>query len=350
MPQVQQKATTKRLVAIGASIVILALGAVSTSKELLKDEANTTESITEKLLNHKGFEEKVLQGNDATNRIAVIRVEGVIQENGSSSLLSAKEGYQHQQVIEQFKAAAEDSTVKGILLAVDSPGGGVYESAELRAQIQKVRTETKKPIYTSFGSVSASGGYYISAETDRIYAAEETTTGSIGVIMGNYDFSQLMENIGVKETVIKSGEMKDIMSSSREMTKEEKEVLQTYLNNAFERFLEIVMNGRGMSKEDALKVADGRIFDGRQAVENGLVDEIGYEADAIAGLTKKLEAENPVVFEYVAKDSNPFAGYLPFGFNSEVNQDISSQAGQVWSFIEEQQSPTAQYIYRGGLK
>lgn len=348
MPQVQQKATTKRLVAIGASLIILGLGAFTTTQKLQNEQTSSSESLTDMVLNRQYFNEKVLQGNDVTNRIAVIRVNGVIQDNGSSSLISGSEGYQHQQVIEQFKAAAKDSTVKGILLAVDSPGGGVYESAELRAQIQKVREETNKPIYTSFGSVSASGGYYISAETDRIYAAEETTTGSIGVIMGSYDFSQLMENIGVKQNVIKSGEMKDIMSSTRSMTKEEKEVIQTYLNNAFERFLEIVMNGRGMSKEEVLKVADGRVFDGRQAVENGLVDEIGYEADAIKGLAEKIAAENPVVFEYVAKDTSFFSNYLPFGLNFKGNQDLTSQAGQVWSFIEAQQSPTAQYIYRGG--
>lgn len=346
MPKVYEKNKTKKWLAIAAAAVIVTMGAVSSLNQVAINVDELTENpATDWLFSvNGGTSESLLYGTDIQNRIAIIRVNGTIQSGTSSSFLA--ESYNHQAIMEQFTLAAYDPTVKGILLAVDSPGGGVYESAQLRDHIQALKVETGKPIYTSFGSTSASGGYYISAETDKIFAANETLTGSIGVIMSGYNYSQLLENIGVEDMTIKSGAMKDILSSAREMTDAEKDVLQGYINESFERFLEVVMNGRDLTREEALKLADGRIFSGKQAVENGLVDEIGYEEDALNALVTSLSLNDPQVFEYHYEVGASLNNYLPFNFKWS-EQSLSTQMSRLLKNIESSQSPRAQYLYKG---
>lgn len=323
------------------------MGALSASRQAIVEMTQEASDMTEWFNQPKTLQESVYYGTDRSNRIAIIRVDGAIQSGATSAL--STEGYNHQAVLEMFSSVASDPTVKGVLLAVDSPGGGVYESAELRDYIQLIRNETGLPIYTSFGSMSASGGYYISAETDKIFAAKETVTGSIGVIMSNYNFSGLMENLGIESNVIKSGAMKDILSSSREMTDEERSVLQSYVDDSFERFLEIVMTGRGMNREQALAIADGRIFSGSQALDVGLIDEIGYEEDGLAALIEDLQLEDPVVFEYTVPSTYAFEKFLPFGLDFKGgSSSMTNEISKLWEAMEEQQIPKAQYLYRGG--
>ena len=147
-------------------------------------------------------------------------------------------------------------------------------------------------------AMAASGGYYISAPADKIYAGPQTTTGSIGVIMSNVDYSGLQEKLGVKENVIKSGEHKDIMSSSRKMTNEEKDIMQSVLNDSYERFVGIVAKGRDMPEKKVKKLADGRIYSAQQAEKNGLIDEIGYNDNALKALKKDIKAKDAEVFKY----------------------------------------------------
>lgn len=346
MPKIEPKASRKKWIAVGVASIIFFMGALSVVRQAVVEENHTSTSLTDLFNQTPVLQESIYYGTDLANRIAIIRIDGTIQSGATSALSS--EGYNHQATFEMLTAAASDPTVKGLILAINSPGGGVYESAELRDYIQMIKTETGMPIYASFGSVSASGGYYISAETDKIFAARETVTGSIGVIMSNYNFSGLMEKIGIHNNVIKSGAMKDMLSSSREMTQEEYEWLQSYIDDSFERFLEIVMNGRKMTREQALAVADGRIFSGNQALEVGLIDEIGYEEDAISGLAADLGVEDPVVFEYIMPKTYAFENFLPFGMNFEGKNSLTSQVSKLWQAVEEQQIPKAQYLYRGG--
>ncbi|MBO1913354.1 signal peptide peptidase SppA, partial [Microvirga sp. 3-52] len=130
----------------------------------------------------------------------------------------------------------------------------------------------------------ASGGYYVAAPADKIYVNHETITGSIGVIMESVNYAGLAEKYGIEFNTIKTGPYKDIMSGSRKMTNEEHEMLQEMINDSYERFVDIIADGRGMSVADVKKVADGRIMNGRQAIENGLADEYGKAGDVIAAM------------------------------------------------------------------
>jgi len=198
-------------------------------------------------------------------RIALVRVEGPI--------LDSKD------IIDELKTYVKDPSIKAIVLRIDSPGGAVAPSQEIYEEIRKA--VVKKKVVVSMGSVAASGGYYIAAPATRIVANPGTLTGSIGVIMEIPNVEGLMNKIGVKTEVIKSGRHKDIASVFRGIKKEEREILQGVLDNVHEQFIKAVAEGRKMLIEDVKKMADGRIFTGEQALKAGLVDEIGNLEDAI---------------------------------------------------------------------
>jgi protease-4 len=214
-------------------------------------------------------------------KVALVRVTGVIIDST--------------EVIEELKEYSNDSSVKAIVLRINSPGGGVAPSQEIYEELVKIKE--KKKIVVSMGSVAASGGYYIASPADKIVANAGTLTGSIGVIMEIPNVSGLMEKIGVSTQVVKSGKHKDIASVFKTMTPEEKKILQTVLDDVHDQFIEDVSNARGMKYEDIRKLADGRIFTGRMAKEAGLVDELGNLQDAImlAGELTGIEGEPEVI-------------------------------------------------------
>jgi protease IV len=203
-------------------------------------------------------------------RLALVRVEGPI--------LDSKD------VIDELKGHVKDPSIKAIVLRIDSPGGAVAPSQEIYEEIRKV--VTKKKVVVSMGSVAASGGYYIASPATRIIANPGTLTGSIGVIMEIPNLEGLMNKIGVKTEVIKSGRHKDIASAFRGIKKEEREILQGVLDNVHEQFIKAVAEGRKMLIEDVKRIADGRVFTGEQALKAGLVDEIGNLEDAIKAAAK----------------------------------------------------------------
>lgn len=214
-------------------------------------------------------------------KVALIRVTGVIIDST--------------EVIEELKEYARDSSVKAIIIRVDSPGGAVAPSQEIYEEILKIKGNKK--VVVSMGSVAASGGYYISAPADKIVANAGTLTGSIGVIMEIPNVSGLMEKIGVETQIIKSGKHKDIASVFRSMTPEEKQIMQDVLDDVHNQFIMAVSEGRGIDFEVISKLADGRIFTGRMAKDLGLVDELGNLQDAImlAGKLTGIEGEPKVV-------------------------------------------------------
>ncbi len=167
----------------------------------------------------------------------------------------------------------DDDSVKAIVLRVNTPGGGTNESAEIHHKIVEIKEETQKPVYVSMGSMAASGGYYISAPADKIFASPETLTGSLGVIMQGMNYSELADKIGIDFVTIKSGPYKDIMSESREMTSEERDILQDMIDNSYNEFVRVIAEGRGMPESKVRELADGRIYDGRQAKEVNLIDD-----------------------------------------------------------------------------
>jgi len=214
-------------------------------------------------------------------KVALIRVTGVIIDSES--------------VIEEIKEYAKDSSIKAIVLRVDSPGGAVAPSQEIHEEI--IKAKQNKKIIVSMGTVAASGGYYISAPADRIVANAGTLTGSIGVIMELPNIEGLMKKIGVETQIVKSGKHKDMASVFRSMTPEEKQILQAVLDDVHNQFISAVAEGRGMKFEDIKNIADGRIFTGRMAMDIGLVDELGNLQDAImlAGRLTGIKGEPKVV-------------------------------------------------------
>jgi protease IV len=290
--------------------------------------------------NEEFLENVVIEGK-GMDKILVLSVNGVIQDTGDVTSFFQSAGYQHQSFLKMIKKAEEDKTVKGIILKVNSPGGGVVESAEIHKKLTDLKEATDKPVYVSMGAMAASGGYYISAPADKIFATPDTMTGSLGVIMQGVNFSELAEKYGVKFETIKSGPYKDIMSSYRDMTDEERQIMQTMVDNAYQGFVDVIADGRNMSESEVRKIADGRIYDGRQAKENHLIDELGYFEDAVEAMKKDYELGDINVVEYTAN----------FGFGSlfsmsakKIFSDDIEMATMV-HLLSQPNSPRMMYLY-----
>lgn len=186
---------------------------------------------------------------------------------------------------EQIKDFRDSPAIKAVVLRIDSPGGGVAPSQELYASLRQLADE--KPLVVSMGSVAASGGYYLAVAGQHLFANPGSITGSIGVIMSFPDYRELMDKVGVRAEVVKSGRFKDIGSSFREFSAEDRELLQKMINDVHAQFVEAISEGRNMPVDRLRPYIDGRIFTGRQALEIGLIDELGSFDDAIKYAAKK---------------------------------------------------------------
>ncbi|MDN7246012.1 signal peptide peptidase SppA [Planococcus shenhongbingii] len=285
--------------------------------------------------------EEVIEDGDFNKRIAVLNVEGTIQDTGEASALLGQTGYNHGLFMEQLEQVKNDDTVKAVMLKVNSPGGGVVESAEIHDKITEIQEETKKPFYVSMGATAASGGYYISAPADKIFVNRETMTGSLGVIMQTVNYGKLAEKYGVEFVTIKSGPFKDIGNPTREMTADEQAILQEMLNDSYESFVDVIAEGRDMSEEQVKKLADGRIMNGRQAVDAKLADDFGFEEDVLAALRTDFNLEDAQVFEYGA--SQGLGSLFSMKLNSLFGKDLESQ--MITKLLTENSSPRMMYLY-----
>ncbi|MFA6233011.1 MAG: signal peptide peptidase SppA [Bacteroidota bacterium] len=223
-------------------------------------------------------------GGAGSERVAIVQISSTIVES--------------EDIIRQLRKYRKRSSVKAIVLRLDSPGGAVVPSHEIWEEVRRTRSYGK-PVVASMGSVAASGAYYIACGADVIVANPGTITGSIGVISQFASFQQLLEKIGIESTTIKSGEFKDTGNPSRRMRPEEIEYLQRTIDNVYEQFVDIVARGRDMAPDSVRVLADGRIYTGQQAYKNGLVDTLGtlYTAIRIAGNLGKIKGEPRVMQE-----------------------------------------------------
>jgi len=216
-----------------------------------------------------------------SNRVALVRIEGMIMDSKDT--------------VAELKEYAKDPYIKAIVLRIDSPGGAVVPAQEIYEEIRKAAH--KKNVIVSMGSVAASGGYYIASPATKIIANPGTLTGSIGVIMEVPNIEGLMDKLGIKTEVVKSGRHKDMASVFRGIGKEERAILQGVLDNVHEQFITAVADGRTLLYDDVKRLADGRIFTGEQALAAGLIDELGSLEDAvrIAAELSGIEGEPVVV-------------------------------------------------------
>ncbi len=233
------------------------------------------------------------KNNAEQNKIALIYIEGVIVGGrGTSGFLNDYGGNEH--IIRQLHEARDDQTVRAVVLRINSPGGSVPATQEIGEELKKLR-RSGKLVVASMGDITASGGYWLAALTDKIYANPATLTGSIGVYVPYANWEELSKKIGIHQEKIKSGPHKDILSPERMMTKEERDMIQVMVNDLYEQFVAVVAEGRKMDAARVRQLADGRIYTGSQAKQLGLVDELGNMYDAIdeaarmAGITGKPE-------------------------------------------------------------
>lgn len=287
------------------------------------------------------FTEEIVQEGNEMKKIAVLDVDGVIQDTNSAESFFQSAGYNHQGFMKKLEYIKEDDTVKGIILKVNSPGGGVVESAEIHDKLVEIQQETKKPVYVSMGSMAASGGYYISAGAKKIFASEETLTGSLGVIMQGINYEGLADKYGVDFVTIKSGQYKDIMSPTRQMTEDERQILQSMIDNSYEGFVKVISEGRKMSTDQVKEIADGRIYDGRQAKELNLIDGFGFLDDVIQQMKTDEKLKDAKVVRYT--DAIGFGSLLNFKVQNLFGTE-NEMAG-IMDILSKPNSPSLMYLY-----
>lgn len=214
--------------------------------------------------------------------VAVIRVEGPIVGAADipSNLFSGGTTASSGRLMKEIRQAAADPAAKAVLLRINSPGGSATASQEIGDEIDRLKT-SGKPVVVSMGDMCASGGYWLAAKGDRVFANPSSMTGSIGVYIGYTNYEELMGKLGINNDKIKSGAHKDILSPDRPMTPEERALVQSMVDDIYEQFVDVVATGRQMEPQQVRELADGRIFTGRQAQAAGLVDVMGNYYDAL---------------------------------------------------------------------
>lgn len=284
---------------------------------------------------HQNLRERVIrEGKSGAGTIAIVAIHGAI--DGSGSALDSDGSLSF--VSRQLRAAREDKNVKAVILQIDSPGGGLTPSDQIYNEVQRLRREGK-PVLAWAGGMMMSGGYYIAVAADKIMANPTSTVGSIGVLLQHFQVDGMLGKLGVKVSPITSGEHKDIASPFREMTAEERRMLQEYVDESHRRFVGIVAKGRDLPEERVKALADGGIFTADMAKERGLVDSIGYIEDAVAWSEKAANEENMRIIGY--------RRLLAFG-------DIFAEAGRgaAATLLEaagrETPAPRATAVYGGG--
>jgi len=242
--------------------------------------------ITINLLPAPGpLKEEHLSGSGAS-KVLLVELSGLISSQDSGGFLEHPNMVAH--LKEELTRAAEDTSIKALVVRINSPGGTVTASDVLYHELRVFKEQRKIPIVASIVDLGASGGYYVAVAADTIVAHPSSVTGSLGVIMLTVNARGLLEKVGVETTAVTSGPKKDMGSPFRPMTEEERAIFQGVIDSFYQRFLNVVQEGRrNLTADQVRKLADGRIYSGEQAKELGLVDTVGYLDDAIEVAKKK---------------------------------------------------------------
>lgn len=255
--------------------------------------------------------------NKLNGRLQVIHLAGMIIDKPDTNVFASNTG-SSREALKDLKQALKDDKIKGVLLRINSPGGTVPTSQELHQAVLKLK-EKGKPVVVSMGDLAASGGYYVACAADKIVANPGTLTGSIGVIMSLINFKNLGDKLGLEPMVVKSGQFKDIASPYRPMTDEERKILTGLIMDSYAQFTEAVSKGRNLNIAVVRKIADGRIYSGRQAKDLGLVDQLGSQSDALT-LLQKLCKEKYKLSTDLAVDEEEGGGFLSTIFSQSQFQ------------------------------
>ncbi|TAJ96845.1 MAG: signal peptide peptidase SppA [Candidatus Manganitrophaceae bacterium] len=263
--------------------------------------------------------ENVVDGS-GEDKVLLLDIAGVISEEKPDGLIEKPDMVAR--IKEELKKAEGDKAVKAIVLRINSPGGTVTASDIIYHEISAFKERTGRKVIASIGDVGASGGYYIAMAADRVLAHPTAVTGSIGVILLHVNLQGLMEKVGIGAEAIKSGAHKDMGIPTKPLAPEDRELFQSMINSMYDRFLQVVSQGRkGLAAERIKTLADGRIYTAPQAKEAGLIDDIGYLDQAIdlakseAGIkqakvilySQPSAYNNNIYSQAVQKEENPFA-------------------------------------------
>ncbi len=256
---------------------------------------------------------KGLPGKGQEEQIGVVDIEGVISDG--------------KEVMEEVVRFKEDDAIKGVILRIDSPGGAVGPTQEIYREVIKLRE--KKKVFVSMGTACASGGYYIAAAAEKIYANPSTITGSIGVIMQLMIMEDVLKKLGLQSNTIKAGKYKDVGSPFRRMTESEKAYMDGIVNSIYEQFIKDIAEGRGMDVEAVRKAAQGRIYTGAQAKELGLVDSLGNFYDVVDDLKDDLGIEGEPI---LIRAEKPFS-FRKWLFSSLAQELINGMHSSPFKFL-----------------
>lgn len=236
--------------------------------------------------------------NLSEEHLSVLKITGTIENGGSSSVYEAS-SYNQEWLLGMIESITGEEENRGIILYLDTPGGSVYATDEVYLKLMDYKKKTGNPVYAVMGPTCASGGYYIACAADRIYANRNTVTGSIGVTMGTIvEISELLEKYGINTTTLVSGDNKAMGSMYDPLTEEQIAIYQSIIDESYEQFTGIVADGRKMDINAVKKLADGRLYTAKQALENGLIDEICSYKDSLLSIQKETGLENCAVYEY----------------------------------------------------
>lgn len=259
---------------------------------------------------------------------------GVLEVHGTMSSDGMDVNYNQKWLLEQIDTMMKDPENQGMVISIDTPGGSVYTVDELYLKIKEYQTATKRPVYAYMESMAASGGYYIAAPADKIYANRNCWTGSIGVTIGTvYDITELLKNLGVKTVTITAGTNKAMGSATEKLTDEQKAIYQSLVDEAYGQFVDIVAEGRKMDRNRVVLLADGRIYTAKQALEKGLIDVIATRDEAVTAMKTDygLTAAKTEVYTYEQEFS---LSSLLFGLTEELGKDANSEYDQIMELTE----------------
>ena len=277
----------KRVISLVIVMVLVVFSLINgTLTKSTIQKQSTEDSYVQMFLRSQSVHKLTLVDGNSDETIQKISIEGEIGAEMTNT-------YSRASIINQIKEAKSNSNVKAILLSVNTPGGGVYETAELYNELKN----SGKDVYVSMKKQATSGGYYVSMAAKKIFANTETTTGSLGVIMSFVSAQKYLNDHGIKQETIRSGEQKAIGGLLEDLPESTRKIYQGQNKEAYDRFVKAIAQGRNMSEDEVRKLADGRTYTGTQAVENKLIDKIGTEEDLINFIKEDKKLFNPKVIE-----------------------------------------------------
>ncbi len=270
--------------------------------------------------------------------IGVLEVHGTMYGDGSDM------NYNQDWLLTRIDQMMNDNFNRGLMLSIDTPGGEVYAIDELYLKIKDYQKKTGRPVYAYMESMAASGGYYIAAPAEKIYANRNCWTGSIGVTVGTvFDVSEFLNDLGIKTVTITAGDNKAMGSSVEPLTKEQQSIYQSLVDEAYEQFVDIVSEGRKMNIKKVKALADGRIYTAKQAKENGLIDEISTRDEAIAAMKEQcgLKSASHQIMSY--EPELDFGSWL-LGMTKQEKSEVKTEYDQIMELMGENHKFTITYL------